>query len=427
MLTHSKTQKTSNKRASIRNIAFPILVGMFCAINATAQNLIWSEKCSPNQKEAYTVAFSNDGKRIFSGSEHLPTSVRIFDADNGRVLWDDTLATGLMCAQDITFNGNNSRIVLLEEYGNILLYDNTGTKPVLLKSFKTPTTAAFAVALSPDGSKMAVSCSDKKLITYNINDASVLRNVDAHLNYVYGVDWSVNNDIATCGDDKLIKLWDTTGTLIRTFSGHTQSVRCVRFTPDGTKIVSCSRDNSIKIWDVSSGNLLKTLNGHTKVVRQVDISDDGTKLVSCDEDGVIKTWDIASGNLERNFSSSATKGIVYSVKFKPGSKRYIAVANTQGYVQYWDLLFPTSITGQAKQDLSFSIYPCPSRDVLTINTDKAVIQKIAVMDISGHCIFVKEGGQTGSLTISTSSLLEGIYILSIQTSEGIHTKQIIKE
>ena len=41
--------------------------------------------------------------------------------------------------------------------------------------------------------------------------------------------------------------------LIRTLEGHTASVNSVAVTPDGTKIVSGSLDNTIKVWDIASG------------------------------------------------------------------------------------------------------------------------------------------------------------------------------
>ena len=40
----------------------------------------------------------------------------------------------------------------------------------------------------------------------------------------------------------------------------------VSFSPDGKRIVSGSRDESIIIWDAESGNQLKTLNGHSSYV-----------------------------------------------------------------------------------------------------------------------------------------------------------------
>ena len=44
------------------------------------------------------------------------------------------------------------------------------------------------------------------------------------------------------------------------FTGHTNWVRCARFSPDGKLIVSCSDDKTLKIWDTTSNRCIKTFN-----------------------------------------------------------------------------------------------------------------------------------------------------------------------
>jgi len=52
----------------------------------------------------------------------------------------------------------------------------------------------------------------------------------------------------------------------------------VSFLPDGTKIVSGSSDRTIKIWDVSSGKLIKTFEGHSNSVLSVSFLPDGVRI-----------------------------------------------------------------------------------------------------------------------------------------------------
>jgi len=68
-------------------------------------------------------------------------------------------------------------------------------------------------------------------------------------------------------------------------SGH-----CLAFTPDEQLLASGSYDNTIKLWQVSTGRLLNTLSGHKNSVMSVAFSPDG-RLASGDWDGVIKLWE----------------------------------------------------------------------------------------------------------------------------------------
>jgi WD40 repeat protein len=48
-----------------------------------------------------------------------------------------------------------------------------------------------------------------------------------------------------------VRVWDiATGRLVRTLCGHEESVRAVAFTPDGSGLVTASRDRSAKVWDL---------------------------------------------------------------------------------------------------------------------------------------------------------------------------------
>jgi WD40 repeat protein len=39
-------------------------------------------------------------------------------------------------------------------------------------------------------------------------------------------------------------------------------VNACSWSPDGTKVVSCSSDKTVRVWDVSRGECINTLTGH---------------------------------------------------------------------------------------------------------------------------------------------------------------------
>src|SRR5207247_7522000 len=63
--------------------------------------------------------------------------------------------------------------------------------------------------------------------------------------------------LATSGDDGSIRLWNpTTGKSIRKLSGHKGAVNGLSFSPDSRKLVSGSADKTIRVWDVAKGRVL---------------------------------------------------------------------------------------------------------------------------------------------------------------------------
>jgi WD40 repeat protein len=93
-------------------------------------------------------------------------------------------------------------------------------------------------------------------------------------------------------------VWDaSTGVELKELKGHTSSVYSVAFSSDGTRIVSGSDDNSVRVWDASTGVELKELKGHASSVYSVAFSSDGTRIVSGSRDNSVQVWDASTGIL----------------------------------------------------------------------------------------------------------------------------------
>lgn len=60
--------------------------------------------------------------------------------------------------------------------------------------------------------------------------------------------------LAAAGDDRTVNLWSMANSKhLRSLRGHLRHVADLDFSPDDKRIVSCSWDWLVKIWDVESG------------------------------------------------------------------------------------------------------------------------------------------------------------------------------
>ncbi|KAF2808525.1 WD40 repeat-like protein, partial [Mytilinidion resinicola] len=79
-----------------------------------------------------------------------------------------------------------------------------------------------------------------------------------------------------------------------TLEGYSGSVRLVAFSHDLTRLASALDDETVKIWDASSGECLQTLEGYSDAVNLVAFSYDLTRLASALDDKTVKIWDTSS-------------------------------------------------------------------------------------------------------------------------------------
>ena len=115
--------------------------------------------------------------------------------------------------------------------------------------------------------------------------------------------------------------WDP---CLQTLEGHTGIVNSVAFSLDGKRIISASKDRTLKIWDTTTGACQKTLQGHNDDVTAVAISLDGKQVVSASWEGTIKLWDFATGTCQKTFEEHYQH--VTSLAFSPDGSQLASVS-----------------------------------------------------------------------------------------------------
>ncbi|MDZ8090218.1 MAG: hypothetical protein RMY16_32405, partial [Nostoc sp. DedQUE12b] len=129
-----------------------------------------------------------------------------------------------------------------------------------------------------------------------VHNVAAPNTLGGHTNSVNEVSFSPDGKmLASASDDNTVKLWDTsTGREIKTLTGHTSPVNGVSFSPDGKMLASASADKTVKLWDTSTGQQIKTLTEHKDAVWGVSFSPDGKMLTSASADNTVKLWDTST-------------------------------------------------------------------------------------------------------------------------------------
>jgi WD40 repeat protein len=97
--------------------------------------------------------------------------------------------------------------------------------------------------------------------------------------------------LASASDDETVRIWDpTTGTTRYTLTGHTRGVWALVTAPDGSWLASADSDffgegGEVRVWDPITGTTRHTLTGHTGGVQGLVTAPDGSWLASADIGG----------------------------------------------------------------------------------------------------------------------------------------------
>ncbi|KAK3305100.1 uncharacterized protein B0T15DRAFT_554966, partial [Chaetomium strumarium] len=121
------------------------------------------------------------------------------------------------------------------------------------------------------------------------NWGACLQTLEGHRDRVYSVAWSPDaSRLASASDDETVKIWDpTTGQCVATLGGHSDSVYSVAWSPDASRLASASGDDTVKIWDPATGQCVATLEGHRGPVMSIAWSPDASRLASASYDETV--------------------------------------------------------------------------------------------------------------------------------------------
>ncbi|GAB4285087.1 MAG: hypothetical protein Fur0025_16370 [Oscillatoriaceae cyanobacterium] len=211
----------------------------------------------------------------------------------------------------------------------------------LIRTFAAHSSFVMSLKVAPDGQTLLSAALDGMKI-WNVPQRQLM---DSQLPFqpLYSVTISPDGSRAATGSKNgAIQLWAITpecrgiGCLTPasspsgTLKGHTAPASALAFTPDGTRLISGSYDQTIKIWHLDTDKV-DTLPGHNTRIKSVAITSDGQTLASAAADG-INIWNLSTGEL----LYSLTEGVegVNALVFTPDGQFLIA-SGAQNTIKIW--------------------------------------------------------------------------------------------
>ena len=331
----------------------------------------WVTNLDAGEADAYTVAFSPDGKQIVAG--YSSGTAIVWDAATGLEL--TVLAGNASSVKTARFNADGSEVVTAGDDGTIRVWH---AQPRELQTAFT--TSYFGVFTnSYDGSSPSrvwaaeySSGGGRILAVDNSGYAYVFTTSGQHRAVINpGNTVDVNSarfnragtEIVTADSDGTVDLWHAIGTDYTQISLpapiHLNGpARYAAFSPDGSRIVVVTDNDTAEVLSTQTGRLLQTLNpGHDFLLSVAVFSPDGRQILTGDDNGQVEVWDAATGHEIRALGTPGP--YISDVEYNNSGSEFVT-ASDLGVVTIWD--------GRDDRQL-LSINACPSPGTASFSPD----------------------------------------------------------
>lgn len=187
------------------------------------------------------------------------------------------------------------------------------------------------LCLQYDNDTIVSGSSDATLIVTELETGKLKQKLLGHEDSVLNLRLVKSDRIISCSKDRTVRLWDkNTGQCLRVYQGHRAAVNAVQWL--NHTIVSASGDRTIKMWDMETGKCLRTLIAHTRGVACIEF--DGERIVSGSSDKTIKVWDANTGDCI--YTLAGHTELVRTIQLDSVADRIISGCY-DGQLKVWDL------------------------------------------------------------------------------------------
>ncbi|MCC7292110.1 MAG: protein kinase [Phycisphaerales bacterium] len=238
-----------------------------------------------------SLDFSSNGQRVLSGGM------------DGRVnVWDIATKKAVLA-----FSGHAQAVnaLAVSRFGDLAASASWGMIKVWnLSTGREQTTLRIdggdvgAVAISPDGTRVAAGSADGGLRLYDATTGFEISVLRGHVDRVLAVTFSPEFSwIATASADRTVKLWDAGSAEQGSMPVHAAGAGAAAVSEDGRLIALAlpprgKGEGPVALYNAHSGKVLCEFNAHAGSLSALAFSADGATLATGASDRRIKLWDV---------------------------------------------------------------------------------------------------------------------------------------
>jgi WD40 repeat protein len=270
-----------------------------------------------------SLIFTKDSKFIVSGG--WDENVKIWKFKKKSLFMSINFRPDYVNSVCLTENS-----LLVAGHGNKISLYNLNFKK-FEKTIKAHEYRVNSLFLAKTGKYLASAGQDKILKLWFMNELTLFKQFDLKID-ITSICFSIDGSAIIVGcEDKTLKRVTISKEEVSDFQSHTESVTCIKGTPENQFIITGGNDNDIRIWSLKDRVSIAVLHGHSDWVTSLFVIPNNKYLISGGSDKIVRIWNLKSYKCEYELKGS--KFEITSITYSPLTN--LLVTGTEALALVW--------------------------------------------------------------------------------------------